>query len=246
MRILMVFAAAAGLAGCGVELLATTATTSTLQAQQLEAMKGQLEYASSASGKVNLQRAIDTYFAEQGKYPATLEELAPGWIPVVPMQPDGTPFNYDPVTGRISEGPAAVGPTPQDLQNMQALSAAIMQFGRQTRRYPASLEALVPRFMSAIPVSSSGQPFLYDPRTGRIAHPQAAAAPMPGPGAARGPGYAGGPMGEMMTGIGMQRELNNFSNAGTNAAGSYAGDASRGFGAARTQEQMDTMDKLGL
>jgi type II secretory pathway pseudopilin PulG len=242
MRYVVLAIATLALSGCGVELLATTATTSTLQAQQLNAVRGQLEHAAGASGKVNLQRAIDTYHAEKGHYPATLEALVPEHIASVPLQTDGTSYVYNAVTGRISEG-VVTGPTPEDVQQMQAISAAIQQFGRQTRRYPGSLEALVPRYLPAVPLTSSGEAFLYDPRSGRVAHRLAVAMPAPGQ---PHPGYAGGPMGEAMTGIGMQRELNNSSNAGVNAAGSRANDASRGFGNARSQHQLDTMDQLGL
>ena len=231
------------LSGCGVEVLTTGAITADLNAQQASAMKRQIEHAAGTSGKINLQRAIDTYRAENGAPPPSLDALAPGYIPTIPNKPDGTPYGYDPSTGAILENPV-MGPTPEDFQAMQRISAAIFKYGKRTRRYPASLEALVPNYLPTLPTTADGQAFLYDPRTGRIAHPTQP--PMPVQGQA-GPGaYGGGPMGEAMTGIAVQQRLNRRSNAGANAAGNRAGDASRGFGNARSQHQLDVMDDLGL
>ena len=247
MRTVLITIMALSLAGCFVEVLTTTAITGELQAQQLSAMKGQIEHAAGTAGKVNLQRAVDTYHAEKGHYPKTLAEVAPVYIQSVPLQTNGASYAYNPATGRISEtdGTAPAGPVPEDLRKMRALSAAIQQHARRTRQFPSNLEMLAPNYFAEVPRTSTGQAFLYNPQTGRIGHPQATTTPQ-APVARPRQGYAGGPMGEVMTGIAMQRELNNFSNAGTNAAGNRAGDASRGFGNARSQHQLDTMDDLGL
>ena len=77
--------------GCGVELLTTTAIQGELQAQQMKALKGQVEHAAGTSGQVNLQRAIDTYRAETGVNPPSLEALVPNYIAQIPVQAGGAP-----------------------------------------------------------------------------------------------------------------------------------------------------------
>ncbi|MCC6145721.1 MAG: hypothetical protein IT368_18085 [Candidatus Hydrogenedentes bacterium] len=156
MRVLIIATLTALLAGCGVELLATTATVSELQAEQLKSIKGQVQGVSESQGRINLQRAIDTYYAEKGAYPQSLDQLAPGWIPAVPVHADGTPYGYDPLTGRISEGPVTVS----DPQKIAQIQAAITRYGQATGFYPMTLDQLVPQYLPQVPLSANGQPFI--------------------------------------------------------------------------------------
>lgn len=241
------------LAGCGVELLTTTAIQSELQAEQLSAMKGQISRTADTSAKINIQKAIDTFAAEKGRYPASLEELAPGWLPSVPMRPDGQPYGYDPAAGKLLDGPAqapAAGPTPADRQKLNDIRAAIDRYGRATGYYPTSLAALAPTYITQVPKTDSGQDFHYDPVTGALRHPlelgqpgaavaQPPARPMAGAGAA-------GPMGEVVTGMGVQNQLNSMGQSATSAAGGYARRGVDGATQDHNATQNQVMDNLGL
>ena len=95
------------LTGCGVELLTTTAIQGELQTQQMQAMKRQVQSASDTSGRVTLERAIQTYRAEKGGNPPSLASLVPDYVPAVPKRGDGTEYGYDPARGVLMDGPAA-------------------------------------------------------------------------------------------------------------------------------------------
>lgn len=261
MRTFAVAALAVALAGCGgVELLASTAITADLQARNMQAVRGQAQMAGEMMGKTNLEKAINTYQAEKGQYPKTLDELAPSWIPAIPKHADGSPYGYDPITGRLSDhpGPATpTAPTANDAQKIAQIRAAIDSYGQAVGFYPPSLAALVPTYLAEVPKSDSGQDFLFNPQDGALsapasaapAAPQQAAAPMPRPQTPAVGGAAGaGPMGEVMTGMAIQNEMERGGGggAGVNAAGSYSrnkiGNVSGNYG----QQQEKAMDNLGL
>jgi len=251
------------LAGCGVELLTTTAIQGELQAQQLQAMKGQVSHASYATAKINIQRAIDTYNAEKGQYPATLEDLVPAFLPSLPKRPDGQSYGYDPVQGKVLDsaaapGPVSRGPTPSDTDKMNQIRAAIDRYGRTTGYYPPSLAALAPTYMPAVPKTDSGQDFVFYPQTGALLHPAqlnapqagtAPAFPQPQPAQPRpaGAGMGGvGPMGEVITGIGMQNQLNSMGQSGASAAGGYARDRLGGATQQHNAQQEQVLNSLGM
>ena len=260
MRLLCVLLVALLPAGCGVELLTTTAIQGELQAKQLQSMKGQISHVSDQSAKINIQRAIDTYQADKGTYPASLSELAPGYIPTVPNRPDGQPYGYDPVNGKVLEAPVAApvvaGPTANDRQKMNQILAAIDQYGRAVGYYPPSLQALAPTYLPAVPKTDSGQDFIFNPQNGYLGHPaqsqQQAAMPAPPTQprqvpAQRPTGVGGaGPMGEVMTGIGIQNQLDSMSQSGANAAGGYARQKMGGVTQQHNQQQEKAMDQLGM
>ncbi len=117
MKKLIVVLLVAMMPGCGLELVTTTAIQSELQAEQLKAVNGQVSRASDTTARINIQRAIDTYYAETGRYPATLDELVPQYLPSLPVTPAGTPYAYDPATGKLqgdapATAPAAAGAGP--------------------------------------------------------------------------------------------------------------------------------------
>jgi len=244
-------------AGCGgVELLTATAIHGELQAQNLKAVQGQTAMAGEMMGKTNLQRAINAYQAEKGQWPPSLNDLAPTWIPSIPTHADGSPYGYDPSTGQILDHPATAvsGPTPNDVQKMAVIRAAIDQYGQAIGYYPPSLQALVPQYLAEVPKTDSGQDFLFDPQNGALSVPVSSISPQQASGPASRPqpppaaGATGvGPMGEVMTGIGIQNELNRGGGgSAVNSAGGYArrkiGDIGDNYG--RQQEQ--AMDNLGL
>jgi len=245
------------LGGCGVELLTTTAIQGELQAEQLKAIKGQVTRAGDQTAKINIQRAIDTFQAEKGRFPESLDELVPGYLPSLPTQPNGMSYNYDPATGKLIEGsgapPApAPGPTAADRQKMNQILVAIDGYGRATGYYPPSLAALVPTYLPSVPKTDAGEDFLFDPVVGALRHPaegrggSMAGRPAPAP-QSRPVGVGGaGPMGEVMTGIGIQNQLNSMSNSGSSAAGSYARQSIGNTTGQHNQQQEQAMDNLGL
>ncbi len=243
------------LAGCGAEVLTATAVQGELQAQQLSAMKRQIGNAAGTSGRINVERAIATYQAEKGVYPPSLDALVPNYLPSLPAKADGTPYGYDATTGKLLEAPVAAtqaGPTAQDLQLIQQIQAAIGNYGQTTGFYPPTLDDLYPTYLKVVPRTASGEQFLYNNQNGSVTHPrqaQSASSPAaPAPQAAQGnvPMGGAGPMGEVMTGVGMQQQLNSMGQSGANAAGGYAREKLGDAGANRNDQQNQAMDNLGL
>ena len=233
--------------GCGVELLTTTAIQGELQAQQMKALKGQVEHAAGTSGQVNLQRAIDTYRAETGVNPPSLEALVPNYIAQIPVQAGGAPYGYDPSTGRLLTGAGAASAA-SEQQTLQEIRAAINRYGTATGYYPPTLDALVPNYLPAPPRTSSGQPFLYNNQNGYVDVPPVAAgsaAPRGAP-AGRGMPVGGGPMGEVMTGIGMQQQLGSQSHAGSASAGTRMREQTGVATGDHNARQNQIMNDLGL
>ncbi len=241
------------LTGCGVELLGTTAIQSGLQAEQMKSMRGQIKNAAGTTGRINLERAIATYQGEKGVYPPSLAALVPDYLPQLPAKADGTAYGYAPGTGKLLDAAAAasLGPTAADQRLMQQIRTAMAQYGRATGYYPPTLDDLAPQYLPSAPRTSGGEHFIYNNQDGYLAHPrQQQATPTPQR-AARAPrGAAGasgvGPMGEVMTGIGIQNQLNQMGNSGVNSAGSRSRRAVRGLGQDHNQRQNKTMDELGL
>jgi hypothetical protein len=245
--------AAVLVSGCGVELLTTTAIQGDLQAKQLQAMKGQVANVSNSTGRINLEHAIQVYKAEKGGNPATLEELVPNYVPSVPKHADGTPYGYDSATGTVLDGPVAPAApagavTPQDMQTMQAIRDAINRYGTAVGYYPGTLDALCPTYLGKPPRTSAGESFLYNNQNGAVTHPRQGVSAAPAPQAARPTGGVGGagPMGEVMTGIGMQQQLNSNSNAGASSAQGYMNRSLQQSTGGQNDRQNAAMDQLGL
>lgn len=93
-----------------------------------------------------------------------------------------------------------------DAANQERIYQAVQSYGRQMGYYPPSLEALVPTYLESVPVTSMGEAFTYSAQTGVVGAPSSA----PQEKKARGSAPVGGagPMGEVMTGISIQEELN--------------------------------------
>jgi len=238
------------LVGCALELLTTTAIEGELQAQQAKTAVKQIDYAQNSSSKMSIQQAVNAYSAENGRYPTSLEELVPEYLPSLPTRRDGAPFGYDPATGAVLDKapaqPTSQGPTQGDIQKMNQLARAIDRYGRTTGYYPGSLAELVPNCLAAIPRTDGAREFIYDPQTGYVYHPsQFNTQTQPAQAMGTTPG-ASGPMGEALTGIGIQNQLNSMSNAATNAAGSRARQGVNETAQTRDQYQDNVMNGLGL
>ena len=259
MRYAAVVLTALALAGCGIELLAGTAIQGKLAAEQASTLKGTLDHVKDTTSGWGVDQAVDAYRAEKGSYPPSLEALVPEYMPSVPKNVDGTPVTYDPNTGVVggvvspAPAPAArpepAGDSQADQQTMETIRRAINRYGEATRYFPPTLETLVPYYLAKVPKTSTGQDFLYNPQNGALTIPPAPTGrPQPRPRTAqpRAGGSGAGPMGEMMTGIAIQGELNSMSNAGSSAAGTRARGGARNMGQQQTQRQNQVMNDLGL
>ena len=157
------------LSGCLVEMLATTAVTADMAAQNAGEIKGTMNQAQLDIDMVRLQEAVDVYSAEKGTPPTDLAVLVPTHIEAVPLRPDGKPFGYNPIEGEVYE--SGEGPAPADYFTMEKLEVAITSFGTATGYYPPTLDALYPAYYPQLPRTSSGKPFTYNHQNGEITHP---------------------------------------------------------------------------
>lgn len=255
------------LSGCMADVLVSTAIQGELQKQQMQSLTRQLNGAKETKSEIEVNHAIQAYAAENGRYPASLQDLVPDYFSAVPTKPDGTPYGYDPKTGKLAEAAptahAIVTPAGEtNEQKMARIRNAINQYGMATGYYPPSIEALVPQYLPSVPLTANGAKFIYDPQTGALHDPTGTLLDVPVSGGApaqgppqqivsppvpRGSGAGGaGLMAETMTGISIQNELNSMSSAGSSAAGSAARGNARAVGQARDQRQQQVMDDLGL
>lgn len=236
-----------GLSGCLAEVATTTAITGTLQAQQLGAMQRQVQGAAESTGKVNLERALSTYKAEKGSNPPNLDALAPGWIPAVPIHPDGSPYGYDPGTGTLFNSPIDAARA-IDQRSIQRIQQAINQYGTTVGFYPPTLDALVPTYLPETPRSATGEPFVYNNQNGFVGIPGGTSAAAVPPGQRGGGVIVGGagPVGETVTAIGVSNQLDNMNSSGSSAAGTRMREGARGAGTNTNDRTNAAMDGLGL
>lgn len=238
-QLALAFLLVVSLPGCLLELLGSAAIQSELAAQSAATGARAMQKAQSHSDQTTLQSAVTAYFAEYGAYPPTLEAVVPQFIDAIPPAPGGGSWAYDATTGSLYVGsgqqasgqPKAIPPaTANDRANMKSISEAIYYYGQNTGVYPSQLSDLAPSYIASVPKTDSGRSYEYDPATGQVYHPydvqqarlqqqQQQQAQQAG-GAQRGrAAAAGGPLGEQLTGIHMQQELNSMSQGGVNSAG---------------------------
>jgi hypothetical protein len=141
---------------------------------------------------------------------------------------------------------------------LRQIQNAINQYGMAVGYYPPTLSALVPTYLQSVPKTDGGEDFYYNCSDGTLKHPAArnglmttAGAPArpAAPAANRPAGTAvggAGPMGEVMTGVGMQNQLNSMSNAGASSAGTRMRESVGGTAGTHNQQQEQAMDNLGL
>jgi hypothetical protein len=248
MRSVLLCLLAAGLSGCFAEVLTTTAMRGQLAAQQGTAANQALNHVKGTTGRTKLEGAIRFYQAEQGVFPPSLKTLVPKYIEEIPLQASGKPYGYDPASGALLEQAlSAAGPTQADYQRMQAINAAINQFGNATGYYPPTLDDLYPAYLAELPRTASGDAFVYNNKNGYVAHPRAGGrVPQPANRRRGGGMGGGGPMGEAMTGIAIQNELGSMNQSGATGAGSRMRQSTQGLGVQQTDRTSQAMDDLGL
>ena len=237
--------------GCLVEVLTTTAIQGELAAQNASAASRQLSKAKESTAEITLRQGIATYYAEKGHYPPTLEALVPNWVAAVPMQPNGQPYNYDPATGWFGAGPPPAI-TSADRQNKQKIQNAVNQYGTAVGYYPPSLDALVTYgYLDAVPNTSRGEDFFFNPQDGTLLHPAEVFGNASGGNVAHTPRGGGvgvggaGPLGEAMTGIAIQNELGNMG-SGASQTGSRMRQGTRDQSATYSDRQMEALKKYGI
>ncbi len=225
------------LAGCGVELLSTAAVESELQARNAKAATQQLDLVKKRVGGINMSQAIQSYRAENGANPPTLDALVPKYLAAVPQKPDGTPYFYDPVTGTLSETPVYNNTTAvADQQMINEIKNAIQRYGTTTGYYPPTLDALYPAYLSRLPRTTTGAQFLYNNQNGDVRPPGGT------PAVQAGPGSRGG----TISGMGMPQLQGGGGNAGAAAARSHIKSGVQGVSEQTTDRQNRVMDQLGL
>ena len=89
-----------------------------------------------------------------------------------------------------------------DAENLGRIQEAVQAYGAGTGYYPASLAALVPHYLDALPTTYDGKAFTYDPRTSAVGLPgKTASIPR------ESPGSGVTPMVDAFTGLSVQDEL---------------------------------------
>jgi hypothetical protein len=240
---------------CLMEVLTTTAIQGELQAQNASAANRTLTHAKDNQAKAQLQHGINAYTAEHGQYPSSLYVLVPDYVTSVPLQTNGQSFGYDPATGAITSGPAAQGSqggqyptvTPQDKKNMEMIGDAIYVYWESTGYYPASLDSLTPLYITKLPKMSTGENYWYNTQTGLVFHPGEQSQNNSGGQFSTGASSGGaGLLGETTTAIGIQNQLGNMNQGGTQSTSTRSRNTTRGISDAHSQRQMDALKDLGL
>ncbi len=63
------------------------------------------QIASKTVDTVGLNQALGMYFAAEGRYPKTLQELVPSYLSNLPEPPAGMKFDYNPASGQVKVVP---------------------------------------------------------------------------------------------------------------------------------------------
>ncbi len=255
MRTLLMIALTFPLSGCLMELLTVTAIQGELAAESAQSATRALSYAKESVANTELRHAISIYAAEKGHYPPSLEALVPDYLYSVPKTPTGRPYAYDPNTGRLIDPVVAAAQVPftnADRSNLQEVKGAVYSYWQSTGYYPRTLDDLDPLYMEAVPKLSSGGVFIYDPQTGSVYHPAELAAQRAlasgGAQMMRGgvPAAGVGPMGEVMTGISIQNELNSTNHSGTSNLRNVGQRGVNNIVGQQNQQQMKALRDLNL
>jgi len=205
---------AAAVAGCGVsETVVTTGIVATNAKNQVDALNNVRFHANRDVAENNVRRAVALFQADTGSLPVSLNELVEkGYLDSLPALPEGLEFTYNPFSGTIGTRKAL----PQEPMTVPELAPEDESW--DVAEFARSLSALDQREGEAGVLDDRQRAAAGRGRSGQ--HRSSGVAPRR-QGRAGG-GYGGaGPMGEVMTGIGIQNELNSMSNAGVSSGGSY-------------------------
>jgi hypothetical protein len=71
--------------------------------QYIRTTLGAGENAKATLGTIAIQKAIEMFQLQQGRFPSSLAELQKeGFLPQIPEAPVNKKFSYDPATGKVS------------------------------------------------------------------------------------------------------------------------------------------------
>ena len=220
------------LVGCGVsETVVVSGIAATNAKNQVEALNG-IQFKANADVASNrVRESIALYQASTGFLPVSLQDLIDkGYLPALPALPEGLEFRYDRITGTVSTGPAtAPAPTP-------AAPVAEGLIVQQTE----FLTGLAPHIKDGRFVAPKGSNQGAAGAQQQQNRQQPTSVPQQRRSRGGGGFGGGGPMGEVMTGMGIQNELNSMSSAGSSSASSYArhGIGQKTNNYSQRQEQM--------
>mgnify|MGYP003779171907 CR=1 FL=1 len=242
LQCLLACAVCFSLLGCGVEMLATSAVEAELQAKNAQAATRQLDIVKGRADTISFSQAVQAYRAENGANPPSLDALVPKYLAAIPRQADGTPYAYDPATGSLKPGDAGVSQADQKM--IETIKSAIHRYGTTVGYYPPTLDTLYPDYLSQRPRTSAGGQFIYNNQNGDVRRP--GGNPVR-PIATQVPPSGGlSPVGQALTGGGMQQPLGNGSTAGATAARSHIKSSVQDISQQSTDRQNQVMNQLGL
>jgi hypothetical protein len=248
MRLFVAVLFVPGLSGCLVDVLMSTAIQGELQAEQATAAQNTLNRVTNDTGQMNLQRAVDTFHGESGNYPQSLNELVPGFINPIPQRADGGNFGYNPISGQVLETDS--GPSASDYLLMEDIALAINAYGTASGLYPPTLDALAETgYLPQSPRTENGLEFTYNNQNGAFSHPldgHVAGAPQPTQRRSGAVAAGGGPVGEALTGIAIQEQLNSNSNAGSSRSRSQGATGINRATSTQNARQQKALEELGF
>jgi hypothetical protein len=96
------------LCGCGQDSKSSKPGENPLNApaDYMGAVVKAKKMAEKTVGMSSLDQAIKTFYAQENRYPNTLDELvSSNVVPKLPVLPDGMKFDYDPATGTVKVVP---------------------------------------------------------------------------------------------------------------------------------------------
>ena len=231
------------LSGCGVELVATTAVQAELQAQNAKAAARQLETVKKQVNDLTFDRAVQSYRAEHGENPPSLDALVPKYLPTLPQQADGSLYAYDPATGTLTVPTVSVDYM-TDKRKVEEIKGAIQRYGMAVGFYPGTLDDLYPQYLDELPRTVSGEAFVYNNQNGDVLLPGEAANVQHAQ--QHVPQSGGMPARQSSGGMGIQSGLGNGSTAGATAARSHLNNNVQSISQQSSDRQSQVMDQLGL
>jgi len=102
-------------AGCRKESSSTAKSTNTSSTSSGNPITAPVDYlgtvvrakqsAEKTVSTLGIDQAIKMFAGQEGRYPKTLNELVPEFLPSLPQPPAGMQYSYDPTTGVVKVVP---------------------------------------------------------------------------------------------------------------------------------------------
>lgn len=239
---MVLIALVAPLNGCLLDMLMSTAIQGQLAATNAQSAMRTLGFAKDEAAKIGIQQAISVYAAETGRFPDSLEQLVPEFMPNVPVQPNGDPYGYNPDSGEVYSLGHVAAISQRDDEMMQLIRQGLDAYEYDLGYFPDDLGTLVPFYLTDVPLTESGKSFPYAPDVGDISHPgERGVAPPPASLRSRPPGPS-----NFGTPSGITRQLQNMNNAGAYRANQAMREGIGTFNKLYGDRQERALNDLGL